>query len=144
MKAGRVILLVGVGIITIMVLTVSLWVIPRAASDTSPIASPEGAVGSLWAFTIANIIFGLAMLGAAFFTKGGVSIALPVLAGLGTFLFGLWMLDGAFSFLNHGPSMQPVAVVMFACVVADWAAGLLAFVGAVLLSRLRKREISAA
>ena len=46
MKAGRVILLVGVGIIVVMVLTVSMWVIPRAAADTSPIASPEGAVGS--------------------------------------------------------------------------------------------------
>lgn len=144
MKAGRVILLIGVGIIAVMALTVSMRVIPRAASDTSPIASPEGAVGSLWTFTIANIIFGLAMLGAAFFTKGSVSTALLVLAGIGAFLFGLWMLDGAYSFMNHGPSMQTVTVVMFACVAGDWVAGILAFVGAVLLSRSRKREISAA
>ena len=144
MKVGRVILLIGVGIIAVMVLTVSMWVIPRAASDTSPIASPEGAVGSLWTFTIANMLFGLAMLGAAFFTKGGVSTALLVLAGIGAFLFGLWMLDGAYSFMNHGPGMQTVTAVMFACVAADWVAGLLAFVGAVLLSRSRKRGISAA
>ncbi len=144
MKAGRVVLLIGVGIIAVMALTVSIWVIPRAASDTSPIASPEGAVGSLWTFTIANIIIGLAMLGAAFFTQGGVSTALLVLAGIGAVLFGLWMLDGAFSFLNHGPSMQTVAAVMFACVAADWIAGLLAFVGAVLVSRSRRRAISAA
>ena len=44
MKAGRVIILIGVGIIVVMVLTVSLWVIPRAAVDTSPIVLPEGAV----------------------------------------------------------------------------------------------------
>jgi hypothetical protein len=143
MKAGRVVLLIGVGIIAVLVFTVSVWVIPRAAADTSPIASPEGAVGSLLTFTIANIFFGLAMLGAAFFTRGGVT-GILVLAGIGACLFGLWMLDGAFSFLNHGPGMQPVAAVMFACVLADWVAGLLAFVGAVLLFRSRKREISSA
>ena len=143
MKAGRVVLLIGVVIIALLVLTVSVWVIPRAAADTSPIASPEGAVGSLLTFTIANILFGLAMLGATFITKGGVTWIL-VLTGIGQVLFSLWMLDGAASFLNHGPSMQPVAAVMLACVAADWVAGLLAFVGAVLLSRSRKREISAA
>lgn len=143
MKAGRVILLIGVGIIVVMVLTVSMWVIPRAAADTSPGASPEGAVGSFWTFTIANILFGLAMLGAAFFAKGGGGTALLVCAGIGAFLFGLWMLDGAYSFINHGPSMQAVTAVMFACVAGDWLAGILAFVGAVLLARARKRELSA-
>jgi hypothetical protein len=143
MKAGRVILLVGVGIIVVMVLTVSMWVIPRAAADTSPGASPEGAVSSFWAFTIANILVGLAMLGATFLARGGVSTALLVFAGLGAFLFGLWMLDGAYSFANHDPSMQTVTVVMFACVAGDCLAGMLAFVGAVLLARSRKRELSA-
>ena len=143
MKAGRVILLIGIGIIVVMVLAVSMWVIPRTAVDTSPGTSPEGAVSSFWTFTIANILFGLAMLGAAFFAKGGVSTALLVCAGIGAFLFGLWMLDGAYSFTNYGPSMQAVTVVMFACVAGDWIAGILALVGAVLLSRSRKRELSA-
>jgi len=142
MKAGRVIVLIGIGIIVVMVLTVSMWVIPRAAADTSPIASPEGAVSSFWTFTIANIIFGLAMLGATFLAKGGVSTALLVFAGIGAFLFGLWMLDGANSFANHDPSMQTVTVVMFACVAGDWVTGILAFVGATLLARSRKRELS--
>ena len=143
MKAVRVIILIGVGIIVVMVLTVSMWVIPRAAADTSPIASPEGAVSSFWAFTIANILFGLAMLGATFLDRGGVSTTLLVFAGSGAFLFGLWMLDGANSFANHDPSMQAVTIVMFACVAGDWLAGILAFVGAVLLVRARKRELSA-
>jgi hypothetical protein len=144
MKAGRVLLLIGVGIIAVMVLTVSMWVIPRATADTSPLASPEGAVSSFWAFTIANILFGLAMLGAIFLARGGVSTTLLVCAGIGAFLFGLWILDGANSFMNHAPNMQAVTVVMFACVVGDWLAGILAFVGAVLLARARKREFSAA
>ncbi len=144
MKAGRVILLIGVGIIAVIALIVSFWVIPRAAADTSPIASPEGAVSSLLTFTIANIIIGLSILGAAFFAKGGGGVALLVFAGIGAIIFGLWMLDGAYSFTNHGPSMQPVAIVMFACAAGDGLAGLLAFVGAVLLSISRKREISAA
>jgi hypothetical protein len=118
-------------------------VIPRAAADTSPGASPEGAVGSFWTFTIANILIGLVMLGAAFFAKGGGSTALLVCAGIGALLFGLWALDGAYAFANHGPSMQTVTVVIFACVIGDWLAGLLAFVGAMLLARSRKREISA-
>ena len=143
MKVGRVILLIVVGIIVVMVLTVSMWVIPRAAADISPGASPEGAVGSFWTFTIANILFGLAMLGAAFFAKGGGSTALLVCAGIGAFLFGLWMLDGASSFMNHGPSMQAVTAVMFACVAGDWIVSILAFVGSVLLARARKRELSA-
>jgi hypothetical protein len=83
------------------------------------------------------------MLGATFLARGGVSTALLVFAGLGAFLFGLWMLDGAFSFANHVPSMQTVAVVMFACVVGDWLAGMLAFVGAVFLAMSRKRELRA-
>jgi hypothetical protein len=142
-KAGRVILLIGAGIIFVIVLIVSVWVIPRAAADTSPIASPEGAVSSFWTFTIANILFGLAMLGATFLARGGVSTALLVFAGSGALLFGLWMLDGAFAFANHGPSMQAVTVVIFACVGGEWLAGILAFVGAVLLARFRKRELRA-
>ena len=142
MKAGRVVVLIGVGIIVVMVLTVSMSVIPRAAADTSPIASPEGAVSSFWVFTIANILFGLAMLGANFLARGGVSTTLLVFAGLGAFLFGLWMLDGANSFANHDPGMQTVTVVMFACVAGDWLAGILAFVGAVFLARSRKQELS--
>ncbi len=142
MKAGRVMLLVGAGIIFVIVLIVSMWVIPRAAADTSPIASPEGAVNSFWTFAIANVFFGLAMLGATFLARSGVSTALLLIAGFGTLLFGLWMLDGAFAFTNHGPSMQDVTVVLFACVGGDWLAGMLAFVGAVLLARSRKRELS--
>jgi hypothetical protein len=143
MKAERVMLLIGAGIIFVIVLIVSVWVIPRAAADISPIASPEGAVSSFWTFTIANVLFGLAMLGATFLTRSGVSIALLVFAGLGAFLFGLWLLDGAFAFAHHGPSMQAVTVVLFACVGGDWLAGISAFVGAVLLARFRKRKFRA-
>ena len=125
------------------VLTVSMWVIPRAAAETSPIASPEGAVSSFWMFTIANILVGLAMLGAAFFAKGDWGTILLVCAGIGAFLIGLSMLDGASSFADHGPSMQGVTAVMFACVAGDWLVGILAFVGSVLLARARKRELSA-
>lgn len=133
MKAKRVMLLIGAGIIFVIVLIVSLWVIPRVATDTSPIASPEDAVSSFWTFTITNVLFGLAMLGATFLARSGVSIALLVFAGLGVLLFGLLLLDGAFAFANHGPNMQAVTVVLFACVGGDWLAGILAFVGVVLL-----------
>ena len=143
MKVERVMLLIGAGIIFVIVLIVSVWIIPRAAADTSPIASPESAVSSFWMFTIANVLFGLAMLGAAFLARSGVSIALLVFAGLGALLFGLWLLDGAFAFANHGPSMRAVTVVLFACVGGDWLAGMLAFVGTVLLVRFRKREFRA-
>ncbi len=86
MKAGRATILVGVGIIFVIVLTVILWVIPRVAADTSPIASPEGAVASCWAFAIANVFFSLAMLGAIFLTRSGASTALLVAAGFGMLL----------------------------------------------------------
>jgi hypothetical protein len=134
MKAGRVTVLIGVGIILVMVLTVSMWVIPRV---------PEGAVSSFWAFTIANILFGLAMLGAAFFGKGDGGTALLVCAGIGAVLFGLWMLDGANSSADGGPIMQAVTIVMYACVAGDGLAVILAFVGAGLLARTRKRGFSA-
>lgn len=143
MKAGRVAILVGAGILFIIVLIVSFWVIPRAAADTSPIASPEGAVNSFWAFAIADVCFGLAMLGATFLARGGVSTALLVIAGIGALLFGLWLLDGAFSFTKHGPSMQDVAAVLFWCVGGEGVAVLLALVGAVLLARSRKHQLSA-
>jgi hypothetical protein len=141
MKAGRAMLLIGAGIIFVIVLIVSVWVIPRVATDTSPIASPESAVKSFWVFAIANVFFGLAMLGATFLARGSM---LPVFAGFGALLFGLWLLDGAFAFAEHGPSMQGVADVLFACVGGNWLAGMLAFVGAVLLARFRKRELRAA
>ena len=144
MKAGRVMLLIGAGIIFVIVLIVSVWVIPRVATDTSPIASPESAVNSFWVFAIANVLFGLAMLGATFFARGSMSTVLLVFAGFGALLFGLWLLDGAFAFAEHGPSMQGVTAVLFACVGGDWLAGMLAFVGAVLLARFRKRELRAA
>ncbi len=89
MKAGRVMLLVGAGIIFVIVLIVSIWVIPRAAADTSPIASPEGAVTSFWAFVIFNVFFGLAMLGATFLARSDGRTALLVIAGVGALLFGL-------------------------------------------------------
>ncbi len=141
MKVGRVMLPIGAGILFIIALIVSVWVIPLAATDTSPIASPESAVSSFWTFTIANVLFGLAMLGATFLARSGASIALLVFAGLGALLFGLWLLDGAFAFANHGPNMQAVTVVLFACVGGDWLAGVLAFVGVVLLARFGEREL---
>ena len=138
MKVGRVILLIGAGIIFVIVLIVSMWVIPRAAADTSPLASPESAVSSFWTFTIANVLFGLAMLGAIFLARSGWGTALLVFAGLGALLFGLWLLDGAFSFVNHGPSMQAVTVTLFACVGGELLAGILAFAGVVHLARFKK------
>jgi hypothetical protein len=144
MKAGRATTLVGVGIVFVIVLTVILWVIPRVAADTSPIVSPEGAVASCWTFAIANVFFGLAMLGATFLTRSGTSTALLVAAGFGMLLFGLWLLDGAFAFTNHGPGMQDVAAVLFAGVGGEGLAAMLAFVGAALLARSRRRELRAA
>ena len=143
MKAGRVVLLVGAGIIFVIVLIMSLWVIPRVAADTSPLMPPEGATAPFWIFAIVNVFFGLAMLGATFLARSGGRTALLVIAGIGALLCGLLLLDGAFAFTNHGPSMQDVTVVLFACVGGEWLAGMLAFVGAVLLARSRKRELSA-
>jgi hypothetical protein len=144
MKTGRVTILIGVGIIFGMVLVVILWVIPRVAADTSPGASPGSAVGSFWVNVIANVFCGLAMLGAIFLTRSGTSTALLVIAGVGLLLLGLFLLDGAFSFTTHGPSMQDVAAVLFWCVGGEGVAAILAFVGAALLARSRKRELRAA
>lgn len=113
MKAGRVVLLVGAGILLVIVLVVSLWVIPRVAADTSPMASPEGAVTSFWTFAI---------------------------AGIGVLLFGLWLWDGAVAFGEEGPGMHAVTTVLFACVGGEGFAAMLAFVGAADLARSSKRE----
>jgi hypothetical protein len=82
------------------------------------------------------------MLGATFLARSSVRTSLAVIAGIGALLLGLFLLDAAFAFTNHGPSMQDVAAVLFVCVGGDWLAGLLALVGAVLLARSRKHQLS--
>lgn len=143
MKAGYAMTLGAAGIIFVIALIVILWVIPGVAEDTSPMASPEDAIASCWTIAIANVFFGLAIVGITLLIRSGASPMLLVLVGVSLLLFGLWLLDGAFAFANHGPSMRAVTVVLFACVGGDWLAGMLAFVGTVLLVRFRKREFRA-
>lgn len=140
MKAGYAMTLGAAGIIFVIALIVILWVIPGVAEDTSPMASPEDAIASCWTIAIANVFFGLAIVGITLLIRSGASPMLLVLVGVSLLLFGLWLLDGAFTFTKQGPRMQDVASILFACAGGEGLAAMLTFVGAALLARARKRE----
>ncbi|HYB00817.1 MAG TPA: hypothetical protein VED37_11420 [Ktedonobacteraceae bacterium] len=145
MKAGRVTILVGAGILLVIVLIVSFWVIPSAAANTSPAAPSPDSVDSFRTVAIADACFGLAMLGATFLARYSVSIALLVIAGIGALFFGFQLMISFFASTETGSGIQDMANVLFWCVVGQGVAVLLAFAGAGLLAiaRNRKREPNA-
>lgn len=142
MKVVKMMLLVGVLIIFAVVFIVSIWVIPRVATDTSPGALPGSATNSFWASVIANVFVGCSMVTTVFLTRHIISTILLVLDGIVAILVGLFVLDGAFSFAESHPQliMQGVPPVVFACAGGDFLVGILAFIGAALLTRFGKHE----
>jgi di/tricarboxylate transporter len=131
-------LLFGAGIIFVVGIVVSVWVIPRVATD--PVATPDSAIPSFWANVIAGVLVGVVMLTASFTSRSRARIALLWLAGVGALVLGLFLLDAAFAFASHGPSMQGVSVALFGCVGGCLVAEVLAVIGAGSTERVQEPE----
>jgi hypothetical protein len=127
-------LLAGTGLVTGGAAILALGVIPPGRTD--PYWDSD-VIRIFWVLIIANVLVGAALLGTMLVTRraGCASKVLLVAAGLVALALGFLLLDAALAELEH-PGMQGVAVSLFACVGADLAAGVLAFISAVV--RLRQ------
>jgi len=128
-------LLAGTGLVTGGAAILALGVIPPGRTD--PYWAGSDVIRIFWVLIIANVLVGAALLGTMLVTRRGgcASKVLLVAAGLVALALGFLLLDAALAELEH-PGMQGVAVSLFACVGADLAAGVLAFISAVV--RLRQ------
>lgn len=128
-------LLAGTGLVSGVAAILALGVIPPVRTD--PRGGPDVAITIFWVLVIPNVLVGAALLGTMLVTRraGCASKVLLVAAGLVALALGFLLLDAALAELKH-PGMQGVAVSLFACVGADLAAGVLAFISAVV--RLRQ------
>jgi len=122
-------LLAGTGLVTGGAAILALGVIPQGRTD--PYWDSD-VIRIFWVLIIANVLVGAALLGTMLVTRraGCASKVLLVAAGLVALALGFLLLDAALAELEH-PGMQGVAVSLFACVGADLAAGVLAFISAV-------------
>ena len=118
-------LLVCAGLFVAAALLIALGVIPPVKADTTPGASPEDAVPAFWVIVGLNLLVAVAVASIAIWSKrrsrGSTSVL--VVFGLVALLGGLALVDAAFAFRGHGPSMQTASTLLFVCVAADILAG---------------------
>ena len=131
-------LLVATGLVIGVAAILALGVIPGVRTHSYPGATPDRAIPALWVFVIVNALVAAALLSTILVTRRGgrASKGLLGAAGLVALAMGFVLLEGAFAYLEERV-MQGVAVLLFACVGADLAAGALAFTAVVV--RLRQR-----
>jgi len=121
----------GVLLLLVSALIIALWVVPAVRADTSPQATPEGAVPAFWA----SLLITALMAGTALVTLGGRANRTRLRRGAGAIagavaaLLGLFLIDAAAAYAGHGPEMRGAVVgfwVSVGCSLLGGAAILMA------------------
>lgn len=106
-----------------------LAVVPPVGTDTDPGATPRQAATAFGVSAALHVLLGVWLRRVVQRGYGVPSKAQLWFLGLFAWLLGLVLLDGAFAFSGRagtGFGMLTVTVATFACVAADFVAGLLA------------------
>lgn len=133
--ASRV-LVSGVLLLLVSALIIALWVVPAVRADTSPHATPGGAVPAFWASLLVTAL----MAGTALVALGGranrtrLQRVAGAIAGAVAALLGLLLIDAAAAYAGHGPEMRGAVVGLWVSVGCNLLGG-----AAILMAALVRR-----
>ena len=116
----------------VVALVLALGVIPLVRVATGPDITPESAVPAFWVSVGLHLLAALVLALTALLSKGRsrTSTTIIVVTGVAILLLGFVLSDAALAFREA--AMQTVTVLLFLCVVADLAAGVLSIATALL------------
>lgn len=133
-RQARLLQAVSSGTVLAVALVVALGVIPLVARSSVPDIEPQRAVPAFWFSVGLHLVVALILAVTASLSKrrSRLSTVAVIIAGVAALLLGFLLADAALAFREAGASMQAVAGLTFACVLADLAAGVTALAAAVL------------
>ena len=123
------------GLIIVAALALAFMVIPAVRMDIYPGAMPEMAIPALWKIALIHLLFAAGLISIMLNLRVMSRVLgniLLVFIGVLMLILSLVMSDGASAYLEHGPDMQPVAIIMFICIGCDFIAAVMAFTAAFL------------
>ncbi len=114
-------------LIIVVAALLGMMVIPHVLADSSPHATPDTAVPVIRFFMIAHLLVAAAFAWTIIRNLNGVPMSpgLLLLAGLALILFGVLLVEGAFTYRDH-PNFQGTSVAMLVGVGCDFIAGIIA------------------
>ncbi len=131
MLAACVVLVVAVALV------VAVGVIPMVRVATVPNISHEDAVPAFWISVGLPLLSAVVLLFIAALSKGRSQLSTSglVVTDIAVLLLGFVLSDAALAFLEAGPSLRTVTMLLFLCVAADAVAGALTIMTAFLRPR---------
>ena len=140
MLAACIVLLVLVSVV------VAFGVIPPVRVATVPEITPEDAVPAFLVAVGLHLLAALVILLVVTLSKArtGRSTSSLFITGVLVLLLGLLLSDAALAFREAGATMQIVATLLLACVVADALAGALSITSALLRPKTPPKRTTAA
>jgi len=133
LRSCRSSLLISAALLLGVALAVAVGVIPPARTDTFPLATPERAVPAFWVNFVFNLTAAaiLGLIAIRIRWRSHLSTSVLVLLAIFILLFTLALVDAAFAYRSHGPSMQTATTLLFFCGISDFLAALLVIATAV-------------
>jgi len=134
------ILYTGAGLVLLVAVLLTVVVIPSVILDKTPSATPENAIKGILIVIIFHLLILYAFREAIIVSKRGGHFknVVYIVSGIGLFLLGLIISDGAFAYLGH-IHMYLTAISMFVCVGCDIIAAIIALTS--LFSQPKKTDI---
>ena len=122
MQRNERVLIIAAGILLLSIILLIIT-IPGVLNDTSPNADPKSAAIGIYLAIAFRLLFFVGYLISIRKNRRNSTNRKGAYVGLGflLILFGLFLLDGAFAFLQH-QNMLHVSILMFSCTLCDFVA----------------------
>ncbi|MFO7614649.1 MAG: hypothetical protein R6W71_08430 [Bacteroidales bacterium] len=126
-KARERLLYIATGLVVLVILSISFWVIPHVINDTTPEARPEKAVPAFWVLIAIHLVLLAVLIWKILVSRRGgrlrkIGLIIP---GIILILMSMMLIDAAGAFLEHHPDMFSGAIVLFICSFCDMMAGII-------------------
>lgn len=140
MQRNERVLIIAAGILLLSIILL-ITTIPGVLNDTSPNAEPKTAVIGISLAIVFRLLFFAGYIKCIRENRRNSTNRKGAYLGLGflLILFALFLLDGAFAFLQH-QNLLYVSIVMFTCILCDFVASTITIILFLLKTEGRKEK----